>query len=786
MNWQQIAPYTVPLFAAALLSGVLAFLAWQRRTALGAPTFALFMLASGLWCLAYGLEITAVDPTTKLFWAQVQYLGISTVGVFCFIFVLQYGRQWRPTLRHLILLFIIPALTITVAWLEPDVGLLWREITLDDSGPFPSLTFEYGPVFWLIVSYSYGLLLAGTVILLSLSRRVPDVYRRQIRLLGLATIFPWAGNTLYVMGASPYLDLTPFGFALTGVLMGYSVWRVQLLGVTPIARDNVLQTMSDGVLVFNQQTLLVDINMSATRLLNLPEKIELGQKAQFLFTNHLTPLLAYAQAKPKQGEVDVSQPGQPRFLDVQVSPVLNHRHETIGHTMVLHNVTERKLAEVALAQQKQLFEKLAGIADVVLAHYSLSDALSETLRIARLLTGADLGSLFLLNEQGEVVNSLLARGDLPVEVKKEIEANVMTTGLAGWVARHHEAVVIDDTAQDGRWLTLPNQPYQAQSVISVPILIGDTLLGLMTLTHSERAFFDDDTRHLMEAVAGQVALALRNAQMYDAQQQLVQDLSAAKEQAEAANRAKSIFLANMTHELRTPLSVVIGYSELLQELLLVQDESLLPPVVHQAFQPRLEKIEAAANHVLQLVSDVLDLSKIETGRLELSITAVDIAPLVADVVAVVQPLLWRNKNRLVVSCKGDVGVVQADAGRVRQILENLLSNAAKYTEAGEVTLAVWQDTDAGQIIFQITDTGIGINPEQLPYIFQPFAPGVFETEARYGGARLGLALSQNFAKLMGGYIEAQSDLARGTTFRLVLPTQPGDGLESQPVQSVFI
>ncbi|MBK8988010.1 MAG: GAF domain-containing protein [Chloroflexi bacterium] len=541
--------------------------------------------------------------------------------------------------------------------------------------------------------------------------------------------------------------------------------------------------------MFNQRTLLIDLNASAVGLLDLPEKAVLGQRADSLFSDRLLPLQAYVQQAQIQGEVDVSRSEQPCFLDVQVSPLHNHRQDIIGCMMMLHDVTERKLAEIALARQKHLFENLAGITHAVLAHYNLPDALLETLKVARLLTGADLGSLFLLDEQGQVVNSLLARGDLSVEVKKEIEADVMKGGLAGWVAQHHQAVLIADTTQDGRWITLPDQPYQANSVMSVPILIGDTLLGLITLTHTERAFFDDDALQLMQAVASQVALALRNAQMYDAQQQLVQDLSAAKEQAEAANRAKSIFLSNMTHELRTPLAAVIGYSELLQELLPVADDDLAEPVSPDLIRPRLQKIETAASAVLQMVSDILDLSKIDTGKLELSIAPFAVRPLVAEAVTAVEPLLAQNGNRLTVVCADDVGVMEGDAARVIQILVNLLRNAAKYTSDGEVEVRVWVETAVtppNQIIFQITDTGRGIPPDRLPHIFQPFVQGDTEANVQYDGARVGLALSQNFATLMGGRIEIHSHPGQGSTCRLLLPTQPENSLKNQSLHTTQI
>lgn len=773
MNWLQTAPYTIPLFAAAFLTGLLAVLAGRRRPASGATTFTLFMIAAGIWCFAYALEIAAVDLPDKLFWAKVQYLGISTVGAFCLIFTLQYTRRWPYPTAYFSLLFIIPIITIIITWLEPRTGLLWREIMLDETGPFPALTFEYGPIFWLIVSYSYLELLTSTIFLIVFSRRVPGIYKRQIQLLVLATLFPWIGNGLYVTQLSPIanLDLTPFGFVLTGMVMGFSLWQVQLLDITPIARNNVLENIADGVLVLNRRGQIVDLNRSAAQLLGLSAETALGHLFAETAVGALMPLTNTYPQTGYQGEINLSASanGRSLFVDLQISPLHDHRNELIGQTLVLHDVTERKLAEIALANQKQLFENVVNITHAILAHYDLDNALAESIKIAQVITGAETGSLFLFGEKGQVVKSVLARGVVSAEEKQEIEANVMKSGVAGWIAEHRQALFISDTAQDGRWLTFANQPYQARSVLAVPILVGDMLLGLLTLTHSEQGNFDSSAEQLMQAVANQMALALRNAQMYDAQNQLVIELSVAKEAAEAANRSKTIFLANMTHELRTPLSAIIGYSEMLQEQAVVQADRQLAG--------RLQNIETSAHHLLSILNNILDYAKIEASKVSLQLEKFDLAAFIEDLRVMAMPHIMLNRNRLRIECAPDLGMICADRMKTQQILINLLSNAGKFTKDGDIMLRVFRETAVNghkqnnAFLFQVQDTGVGIAPDQIPKLFQPFTQIDTSPTREYSGTGLGLIISHRFCELMGGSLEVKSELGVGSTFTLRLPEQ---------------
>ena len=242
-----------------------------------------------------------------------------------------------------------------------------------------------------------------------------------------------------------------------------------------------------------------------------------------------------------------------------------------------------------------------------------------------------------------------------------------------------------------------------------------------------------------------------------------EEVAKAKEAAETANRTKSLFLANMSHELRTPLNAILGYSEMLREEAIERNVD--------GFDADLEKISVAGKHLLSLINDILDLSKIEAGKMELYLESFDLSSLIDEVATTIEPSLEKNSNTLNIERGPDLGSMYGDQVKVRQALSNLLSNAVKFTHEGRITIdAARQLMDGHEwIVFRVSDTGIGLSPEQIIRLFQDFTQADTTTTRRFGGTGLGLALTRRFCQMMGGDVTIHSQAGIGSVFTIKLP-----------------
>ena len=287
--------------------------------------------------------------------------------------------------------------------------------------------------------------------------------------------------------------------------------------------------------------------------------------------------------------------------------------------------------------------------------------------------------------------------------------------------------------------------------------------------HRERTLRRDAERLEEQVTKRTSELRSSNEQM----QKAVMEARDARKEAEGANLAKSEFLANMSHELRTPLNAIIGYSEMLLED--AEDQEL------HDYLPDLQKIRNAGKHLLQLINDVLDLSKIEAGRMDVYLETFDIRTLVQDVEGIVQPLRAKNNNGLVINCPEDIGQMRSDLTKLRQSLFNLLSNACKFTQEGHIRLDIRATEEKSRpfVEFQVTDTGIGITPEQMSKLFHAFTQAESSTTRKYGGTGLGLAISKRFSQMLGGDISVVSQYSQGSRFLIKLPRYfQSEGLSS--------
>jgi signal transduction histidine kinase len=410
---------------------------------------------------------------------------------------------------------------------------------------------------------------------------------------------------------------------------------------------------------------------------------------------------------------------------------------------------------------------------------------------------------------------VIARADGDFEVAASHTTVPAPTGMfsrqiARYVLDKRVAVLSLDALTDNRFDATGSSSIIAQSIrasMCAPLRGRQRLLGVLYADNvtTGDSFSEDDLR-LLVGFANQAAIALENSELTrqlaeaakarerelmvlvdertrELQHALEQAREATREAdrqrslaeeanhlAQEASKAKSRFLASMSHELRTPLGGIIGYTEILHEE--CQEEG------REDYVADLEKVLSAAKHLLALINDILDLSKIEAGKMDLLLHDFDLGVAIHEVVTTVKPLAERRGNKLVVQGTDDVGQVFADETRLRQVLFNLLSNASKFTEGGTITLKVERAPRNGTdwLSLRVTDTGIGMTPEQLSRLFRAFSQAEANTSHKYGGTGLGLAISREFCRMMGGEVTASSAHGEGSVFSIEIPAR----VESRP------
>jgi signal transduction histidine kinase len=426
--------------------------------------------------------------------------------------------------------------------------------------------------------------------------------------------------------------------------------------------------------------------------------------------------------------------------------------------------------EEELRRQNEYLAALHETTLGLISRLDLSDLLQRLFTRAGQLFGTPHGFIDLVDRDKGVLDRKVGVGVFEQSMLHP-RSRTLGVGLAGKVWQSGEQLVIDDyDAWSGR---APYFDYNViRAIMGAPLKSGQEVVGVIGIaydTKSDRGFGDEDVQFLSR-FAQLASIALDNARLYS-------EAHEAREAAEAANRSKSAFLANMSHELRTPLTAIIGYSEMLLE-----DAEELG---HGDNNIRdLEKIREAGKHLLGLINDILDLSKIEADKMELHLETFDVASMIEDVAETIRLLANKNSNTLKVHCPDDFGTMHADLTKIRQTLFNLLSNACKFTEQGAIKLAVSRETVDGVawFVFSVIDTGIGMTEEQLDKLFQPFSQAHALTERKYGGTGLGLAISRRFCHMMGGDIIVESEYGVGSTFTIRLPAQVADRqAEPEPV-----
>ena len=480
------------------------------------------MIAVAEWSFAAALETAAVGIPAEVFWSKVEYLGTASAPVLFVIFVLEYIRlDKRLTPRNRVLLWLIPAITVIMAATNQWHGLVWNSFTPSPAGD-NLLVYGHGAWFWVFVAYDYILIMGGSLCLIWAVIRYPRSFRRQMGTLIAGSMVPIVGSVIYVAGLSPVpgLDLTPLTFTLTGVILTLGIFKFRLFELVPIARDALVESMSDGVLVLDDQSRIVDINPAAQQLIGSSAKSAVGQPADVLLAAWPELVSQYSNTLKAQAEICLTQE-PPRYVELRISPIYNRRGRFTGRLITFRDITESKLAQQAVARNAREMEALYETSLEINAQPDLSSLLYALVQRATRLLGTTMGGLYLVRPDGESVELAISYslGNDPTGTILRF-----SEGLSGRITQTGELMMVENYSQWNYRVPAYND-ISVKRVLGVPLKSKGKVIGVIIIVDDQKtgSFTPEEVR-LVSLFADQAAIAIENARLLEETNRQVEQL----------------------------------------------------------------------------------------------------------------------------------------------------------------------------------------------------------------------------------------------------------------------
>ena len=511
------------LFATSILCAFFALLVWIRRVKPGGTTFGFLLISLAVWALAAAMEDGSVDYAFKVACSKLSYFGVATSPALLLMFALEYSRNSRwLTRRNLFFVWIIPVVSILMALTNERHWLLWSSVVPSPGTNGEILLYNHGIYFWVHVAFSYICLLISSFLLIRTALLFSEKVRPQVYVLFFAVIIPWIGNIIYVFGLSPIegLDITPISFAVTVILIAWSIFRLQLFGIIPVARDLVIETISDGVMVLDNDNRILDVNTATLHLLFNDSESVVGRYAQEELEK--TPEVFNQLKSINQGrvEIEVKTPLQ-RILDVNVTPLRDQNGQMNGRILILRDITGLKRIETEEREQRLLATSLSDIASVLISIRDVNEVLDRILLDVNRVVPNDTASIALLDENNKI-SFVRFRGYEKsglISVLKRLKLDLDDTFTFKKIVQDRQPLIIHNTREDPNWVPIKNSEW-IKSFIGAPILMDDRVIGFINLDARKPDFFSEKSAVWLQAFASHAALAIENARLFERLQQL--------------------------------------------------------------------------------------------------------------------------------------------------------------------------------------------------------------------------------------------------------------------------
>ena len=695
--------YITFLIVGIALSFYLLARLWPIRKTPGAVYLIWAISCVVIWSFTYIFEIALENRLEKMVWAKAEYLGIPYVSLAIFAFAAIYsGRAKWLTRARLGFLLVIPTISLLLAVTNDWNHLLWSTVQLPTTlyGP---LLVGHGPWYMVNVLYSYALFLIATFFLIQIAVRRQDIYRSQAAIMLTGMAIPWVGNIIYVL--HPGLDWTPLAFTVAVLAFEIGFARFGLMDILPITQSAVFNAMRDGVIVTDARGLVLEINLSAQSIFHMQAGQIIGQDVQQFLPAGIEWNTETSTAFEIDQEIILGDEPNKRYYNFRISPILDHNGRVNGHMAIFTDITDQKLAQVRMLLQVTALE-------------------------------AAENGIVITNKQGEIewANPAFAR----------------LTGYSREEVQGKSSRILKSGKQ-------PAEYYQDmwQTILSGKVWHGD----LINRRKDGSAYYEEMTITPLVQPSGVITNFIAIKQDISKRKNAEEQLLLVHEQAVEANRLKTQLLASVSHDLRTPLGTILGYSELLQSGAL----GLVTPDQVNATSGILD----SANRMLNFVNNLIGQAQIETGRVIIRPSAFKPIELLEGVISVVGLMI--KKKGLTFETGIDPGLpdqILADPYWLKQILLNLVNNASKFTEKGFIRVWFFL-SDETHWAMQVSDSGIGIPGNARESIFEPFKQ--VDGEKMYSGSGLGLAIVNQLTTLMNGRIELQSEMGAGSVFTIILP-----------------